>query len=247
MHSTKVLQYQTPEELASAAAGIWLDRLRSRPPKPESGYAAAVSGGRIAANFFRAIARLAGEDPQVLAIVDWFWADERCVGPSDIESNYRVCRELLLDPLGIAAERVHRIAGELPPEAAASQADADWKTFAAKTRREPKPHFDMIFLGMGEDGHVASLFPSAKEGAPGRTYRAVTGPKPPSHRVTLGYAELKAATDVWVLASGEGKQKALEAALHGSHLNPLAKVIASRERTQIFTDRSTERPLPARK
>jgi 6-phosphogluconolactonase len=244
MHATQVFQYQTPDELAAAAAAKWLDKLRSHPPDVKGGYAVAVSGGRIAGNFFRAIARLGAKDPRLFTNVDWFWADERCVPPTDPESNYKLCHELMLAPLGIPNDRVHRIAGDVAPATGASQAEADWKTFANRVRRGAKPYFDIIFLGMGEDGHVASLFPDTREsGPPGRTYRAVTGPKPPIHRVTLGYPELAAAKEVWVLVSGVGKHKPLEAALRGTNPNPLARLIASRVRTVVFTDATTDSPV----
>ena len=96
---------------------------------------------------------------------------------------------------------------------------------------------DLVFLGMGEDAHVASLFPSDTEAIKSQAvYRAVTGPKPPPRRVTLGYAALSAAREVWVLASGRGKAEALRASLSKSGDTPLARVLQSRENTEILTD-----------
>ena len=90
---------------------------------------------------------------------------------------------------------------------------------------------------MGEDGHVASLFPGDQEAIESQAvYRAVTGPKPPPRRITLGYRALAAAREVWVLASGEGKKEALKNSLADGGDTPLARVLQSRKNTKIFTD-----------
>ena len=97
---------------------------------------------------------------------------------------------------------------------------------------------DLIFLGMGEDGHVASLFPDGREETrqASATYRAVTASKPPPQRITLCYAAIAAAHQVWVLASGSGKQQALQASLSGSNQTPLARVLGSRRQTRIYCE-----------
>jgi len=100
-----------------------------------------------------------------------------------------------------------------------------------------QPVLDLVFLGMGEDGHVASLFPGDQEAIESQAvYRAVTGPKPPPRRITLGYRTLAAAREVWVLASGEGKKEALKNSLADDGDTPLARVLQSRKNTEIFTD-----------
>ncbi len=98
---------------------------------------------------------------------------------------------------------------------------------------------DLVFLGMGEDGHVASLFPSEPEVMmqDAAVYRAVfDSPKPPPQRLTLGYPVLAAAREVWVLASGAGKETALKASLGGNGKTPLGRVLSMREGTKLFTD-----------
>ena len=96
---------------------------------------------------------------------------------------------------------------------------------------------DLVFLGMGEDAHVASLFPGDTEAIESRAvYRAVTGSKPPPRRITLGYPALAASREVWVLASGEGKAEALRTSLAKGGDTPLARVLQSREHTEILTD-----------
>ena len=197
----------------------------------------AISGGRIAQDFFRAVARLAKESGQSLAHVHFFWADERCVPPDHAESNYRSAAELLLTPLGLPAENIHRIRGEEEPERAARDAETELRQFASANAAD-QPVFDLVLLGMGEDGHVASLFPGETEDTmrSRAVYRAVTASKPPPRRITLGYSAIAAAREVWLLASGTGKETALRESLSPEGQTPLARVLRERSQTRIFTD-----------
>ena len=102
----------------------------------------------------------------------------------------------------------------------------------------PQPILDLIFLGMGEDGHVASLFPNAPAEVvnhPGPFLFIENSPKPPPRRVSLSYAALAAARQIWVLISGTGKEKALRESLDFSGKTPLAWVIQMRQKTLIFS------------
>ncbi len=200
----------------------------------------ALSGGRIAQGFFRAVARLAQARGQSLAHVHFFWADERYVPADHAESNYRSAAELLFTPLGLAALNLHRIRGEEAPECAANKAEAELRRFAP-VNATGQPVLDLVLLGMGEDGHVASLFPSEPEDVmkSPAVYRAVTASKPPPRRITLGYATIAAAHEVWVLASGAGKEAALRESLSPTGRTPLARVLREREGTRIFTDLAT--------
>lgn len=197
----------------------------------------AISGGRIAKDFFSAVARQAKERGQSLAHVHFFWADERCVPPTDTESNYRSAAELLFAPLGLPAENIHRVRGEAEPEQAAREAEAELRRFAS-ANTTGQPVLDLVLLGMGEDGHVASLFPGEHKDVMSSTaaYRAVTASKPPPRRITLGYAAIAAAREVWVLASGAGKETALRESLSPGGTTPLAHVLRGQARTRVFTD-----------
>ncbi len=199
----------------------------------------AISGGRIAKDFFTSVARVAQERGQSLAHVHFFWADERCVPPEHAESNYRSAAELLFAPLQLPPENLHRIRGELEPENAAREAEAELRRFAT-TSAADQPVLDLVLLGMGEDGHIASLFPGESEDVMSSqaVYRSVTASKPPPRRITLGYASIAAAREVWVLASGAGKEEALRESLSPDGTTPLARVLRGRERTCIFTDLS---------
>jgi 6-phosphogluconolactonase len=170
--------------------------------------------------------------------VHFFWADERCVPPDDKESSYGVAHEAFFRPLNLPTANVHRIAGETTPECAAELANAEIRR-VVPVNANGQPVLDLIFLGLGEDGHVASLFPGEPEAARQNpaVYRAIANsPKPPPNRVTLGYAAIVAAKQVWVLASGAGKETALQDSLSPGGKTPLGQVIESRSGTKLFTD-----------
>ena len=101
-----------------------------------------------------------------------------------------------------------------------------------------QPVLDLIFLGMGEDGHVASLFPGVLEEAmrSKSVYLPVVASKPPPQRITINFAPLAAARRVWVLASGAGKESALRESLATYGRTPLSRVLATRAKTMIFAD-----------
>jgi 6-phosphogluconolactonase len=198
-------------------------------------YSVALAGGRIAADFFSAVADLAKGKKLLSDPVLFFWGDERCVPPDDPESNYRLARERLLEPLNIAESQIHRIRGEEPPERAAQFA-AEELCGLVMTNSRKLPILDMVFLGMGEEGHVASLFPGQAQSANAAVYRAVVTPKPPPRRVTLDYGPLAAARQVWVLVSGAGKERALKESLASPESTPLGRVLAGRAHTRVLTD-----------
>jgi 6-phosphogluconolactonase len=221
--------------LASEVAARWIDWLEER--QGDRPIHVALSGGRVTSRFFAEIARQLGSATSLIQPVHFFWADERCVPPEFPDSNYRVAREELFLPLKTRDTMIHRVPGELPPAEGAAKAEAELRRVVAANTSE-QPSLDLVFLGMGEDGHVASLFPGQAESAKQarQIYRAVTGPKPPPNRVTLSYAAIAAAREVWVLASGEGKQPALRESLKENGGTPLARVLQGRAATRVFAD-----------
>jgi len=229
--------YATDDALAQAAAGAWLDEVELA-NRTGATYTVALSGGRIAKKFYSSIAAQAGVRKFNCASVHFFWADERCVPPTDAESNYRLAREFLFEPLAIPASNIHRILGEEPPDFAATEAEAEICRIAP-LNADGLPALDLVILGLGEDGHVASLFPGAsKNGIDSRhAYLAIAdSPKPPSARVTLSYAAIASARQTWVLVSGQGKTGALRNSLNPTGSTPLARVLQSRKVTRLFTD-----------
>jgi 6-phosphogluconolactonase len=206
--------------------------------RSRAGCCVALSGGRITKNFFAAATNLALAARAPLGQVDFFWADERCVPPDHPDSNFLLARENFLAPLGIAEGKIHRLKGELPPPAAAAEANAAIAKIAAKDA-SGLPVLDLIILGLGEDGHVASLMPNIPPAALDcrEPYLHIdNSPKPPPNRLTLSYAAIAAARAVWMLASGAGKEVAFCQSLRPKPETPFGRVLQSRPLTTIYSD-----------
>jgi 6-phosphogluconolactonase len=232
-----LISFVTPDLLARAAASAWLEEIESAGRSGKS-HCVALSGGRIAQKFFSTAAGMAAGRSIPWKNVHFFWGDERCVPPTDSESNFRLANELLFVPLKIADQQIHRLRGEDVPHDAVKKAEAELRRFAAASQ-SGQPVLDLILLGMGEDGHVASLFPNSARRVIDVTdpFLAVdNSPKPPPRRISLSYAAILAAKNVWVLASGAGKEAVLKESLATNSATPLGFVINSRGRTKIFTD-----------
>jgi 6-phosphogluconolactonase len=236
MTSFDARQFAGPEDLARAAAADVLSELRASGPV-RGNFGLALSGGRIAGTFYSALASQVVATSTFLKRLHFFWSDERCVPPDHPESNFRLAHELLLSPLKIPDRCIHRIRGEEPPESAARAAEAELVLFVPRNN-QGQPVLDLVLLGMGEDGHVASLFPEESEDATRdpAAFRCVTAVKPPPLRITMGYPAIAAARQVWVLASGEGKARALRESLRPDGRTPLARVLKMRSATTIYTD-----------
>ena len=192
--------------LAAAAAGAIAESMRER--IAALGRASlGLSGGRTPVATYRALAA----EPQRWGL-DWtrvriYFADERVVPQGDPDSNFRLARETLIDPLRIPARNVHRMKGEYP------DLDAAVMEYEAHLT-EP---IDVLVLGIGEDGHVASIFPGSPlwgEKAR-RVALVIDSPKPPPRRLTLTARALIEARRVLVLATGKDKSRAVARALEG--------------------------------
>jgi 6-phosphogluconolactonase len=230
----RLVCFPNAQALAFAAAADWLGCLQNS----SASSLVALSGGRIARDFFAAVTARAGKSGAPLRNVHFFWADERCVPPDHPESNFLLASQNLLLPLGIAADKIHRLKGEWPPAAAVAQANAELLALAPKNA-EDIPILDIVFLGLGEDGHTASLMPNAPAAVTDcrQPYVHVPdSPKPPPHRISLTYPVLAAAREVWALVSGAGKEKALRESLRPGGETPFARVLRERAETRIFTD-----------
>jgi 6-phosphogluconolactonase len=156
--------------------------------------------------------------------VHLFWGDERCVPPDHPESNFGIVRESLLSKIEIPAENIHRMAGEREPQAAAAEYEKHLQEFFG-LESGALPRFDLILLGIGEDGHTASLFPGSD--ALNETERLVISPfveKLNSYRLTLTLPVLNSGAEVWFLVTGASKADAVKKVLRGSADLPAAKV-----------------------
>ena len=140
--------------------------------------------------------------------MDFYFGDERCVPPDDEDSNYLMASGSLLGPRGIAEGQIKRMKGEDPDREAAADAYAALLPEA----------IDVLLLGMGPDGHTASLFPGHE--AMGETTRRVVpvkGPKPPPWRLTITAPVIEAARHTFVLAHGAGKASMINRAINGDY------------------------------
>ncbi|MGV3773146.1 MAG: 6-phosphogluconolactonase [Verrucomicrobiales bacterium] len=225
--------FGSEKELAEAAAAEVVKRVATQPNEP---FSIALSGGRIAESFYQAIVRQSFSNACSWNHVHFFWADERCVPPDSTDSNYRQAGMSLFVPLRISNENIHRIYGETEKSYAVSQAEAELCR-VSPLDGEGMPIIDLVILGMGEDGHTASLFPAEPLSlmSDQAVFRAVVATKPPPNRVTMGYQVLIRAKEAMVLVSGAGKQVMLEKVLSGDEALPLARVINARKQTQFFT------------
>ena len=188
------------EALAAAAAGATMAALSAGIARAGAA-SVVISGGRTPVGAFRRMAAIFGDWNRVGI---WF-ADERAVSPNDIESNYRLARDMLIQPARIPPERVHRMAAERPDiDRAAEIYEAGFPS-----------RVDLVMLGIGEDGHVASLFPHAPQLRESTRRIAVVrnSPKPPPLRMTITPRVLAEAGAVLVLASGPDKADAVARAL----------------------------------
>ena len=141
--------------------------------------------------------------------VHFFWVDERCVAPTDKESNYKLANDTLLTPAAIKAENVHRLLGELPPEQGAARYVQEIRNFF-QVGEGKLPIFDLVHRGMGPDAHTASLFPGSplvhdRQGIA----TSVWVEKFKSHRVTLLPGVLLAAKNTVLQATGDEKADAV--------------------------------------
>lgn len=230
-----LLNFPNPERLAQAVAEHWVNLMSELAGAAR--FCVALSGGRITRRYFDEIARESKRLALPTGPLHFFWADERCVPPDHEESNYRLAQEHFLRPLNIPPDQVHRIRGEVEPKAAAAAAEQELLQAVTEQAGGP-PELDLVLLGMGEDGHIASLFPNAPadELESGRLFYPVQASKPPPSRITMSYELLAAAKRVWVIISGQGKEVSLEASLQLPRKTPLGKLLSLRQASLLFSD-----------
>ena len=193
-----------------------------------------LTGGTTPEQAYQEAARRA---PNWGAVEVW-WGDERCVPPDDERSNYGMAKRALLDRLERAPHAVHRIRGELGAEEAA----ADYERELGDTE------LDLLLLGVGPDGHVASLFPDAPTlRQRRRVLPAEAGLEPFVDRVTLSLPTLKSAREILFMLTGEGKADAARRAFASkpSPETPASLVRATNGRTIAILDRAAAAKLPA--
>lgn len=180
-------------------------------------FSVVLSGGNTPRLLYRRMTSPRFQDAMDWNDVHFFWGDERCVPPEHAESNYRMVRETLLDHLPIPGSNIHRVMTELPPQEAARHYENELKIFFGQDLEDPPPKFDLVLLGMGSDGHTASLFPNTaaihekQHWVVAHYIEAIS-----AWRVTLTPVILNAAHDVLFLIAGEEKAKVLCEVIKGA-------------------------------
>jgi 6-phosphogluconolactonase len=175
--------------------------------------------------------------------VELWFGDERCVGPDDPQSNYRMVAETLLARAPIDPANVHRIPGELGPEEAA-RVYARELLERVPTDESGIPVLDVAVLGLGEDGHTASLFPGGEElNSDEICVPVYHAPKPPPERVSLSLTTLRAARHCVMLASGSSKADAVAAVIAGPNRHVPASLLRMDRLELIVDDAASPAPL----
>lgn len=187
----------------------------------------ALSGGSTPKILFDYMAERYKDSP-LWTRMHFYWGDERCVAPDHEESNYKMAKERLFDKVPVPEANIHRIKGENDPEQEASRYAEELAEHMPL--QDGQPVFDMIILGMGGDGHTASIFPHQMELLTSESICEVaTHPESGQKRVTLTGPMINAGHEVAFLVTGEGKQEKISEIFHktgswemypAAHINP---------------------------
>jgi 6-phosphogluconolactonase len=215
-------------ETVAQRAAAYVVRQMARAREERGAAHLALSGGRTPGRTYELLA----SEPADLTGVRFWFADERCVAPDDEQSNYRLAAETLLRPANIAAELVYRMEGELGPEEGARHYAHTIVEHLSETV------LDVVVLGIGPDGHIASLFPGASSlDADEHTLclGVEDSPKPPPERITLSLSVLRKARRCVLLATGASKADAVNAMLAPPSRHVPASLLR-RERLALFVD-----------
>jgi 6-phosphogluconolactonase len=252
MSVPEILVHRDAELLAEAVAARLVTRVVDA--QAARGTASVVlTGGGIGIGVLAALATAPARDAIDWRHLDVWWGDERFLPTGDPERNDTGARSALLDTVPVDPARVHPMpATDGPdgpdPEAAAGRYAAELAGAALPGDHGGVPTFDVLMLGLGEDAHVASLFP----GHPAlyeelRSVVAVRGaPKPPPLRLTLTLPAIRSATEVWLVAAGEGKARAVHLAVSSAGAVQVPAAGArGRSRTLVLLDEAAASQLPA--
>jgi 6-phosphogluconolactonase len=201
------------DELSQAAAE-YLIELARKAIQDHGIFSVALSGGSTPAPVYRALGSIENRDRLEWERIHLFWGDERCVPPDHPNSNYRMVKEQLLQSVSIPEENIHRVPGEMEVRMAAFTYEEVLRNFFVGEW----PRFDLVLLGMGEDGHTASLFPnSAGLNEEQRWFIANYAPERDSWRLSLTKNAINAARHIIVMVAGQTKADMLYDVFEGEH------------------------------
>jgi 6-phosphogluconolactonase len=204
----------TKSQFIASAAALFITAAQQA-IRDRGSFSVALSGGSTPLPIYESLAHDHSADRLAWEKVHFFWGDERAVPPDHPDSNFGQAYQVLLKPRQIPAENIHRIEAELPPQAAAKA----YQTALLSFFDEDPPRLDLILLGMGNDGHTASLFPGTSiltsPPAPEDLVCAVFVPKMETWRISFTPRLIKAARQIVFLVSGTDKADTLAQVLEG--------------------------------
>ncbi|MGH3209667.1 MAG: 6-phosphogluconolactonase [Trebonia sp.] len=249
MSTPEVFVYVGGDLLAAAAAARTVTRLADAITAAGRAHLV-LTGGGIGTKVLAAIAATPARDAVDWRLVDFWWGDERFEVTGDPQRNETDARAALLNVLDVDQARVHAVAGpDGPdgddPDAAAARYAAELA--AAAGDGSAVPAFDVLMLGIGPEGHVASIFPESPAAhATGSVVAVRNSPKPPPTRISLTFGAIQAAREVWILASGQEKADAVAEALSGVSQDKLPAAGArGLDRTLFLLDQAAAEKLPS--
>jgi len=248
MTAPSLLLHRDVEALTHAVAARLVTRLVDAQSNGRVA-SVALTGGRVAAAVYRTIAESPARSAVDWSRVDLWWSDERFLPSGHPERNETQAREALLSAVGLDPSRVHAMPADTAQGAEQAAVDyaAELAAAAPPGDRLPVPVFDLVMLGVGPDGHVASLFPEQPAlYERDRTVVAVHGaPKPPPTRITLTMPVLSKTAEVWFVVSGEDKASAVRLALSGAgEMQIPAAGPKGRSRTLWLLDEAAGKDVP---
>jgi len=237
------------DRLARAVASAFVARVAAA--QAVHGVASVVlTGGGVGTAVLERVAQLAAEPER--EVVDWtaveiWWGDERYVPADSDDRNELGARRALLDRVGVPDARVHAMPASDGEFATAEEA-ADWYAgeLAELAGDGDLPRFDVLLLGMGPEGHVASIFPHSPAAMDDRPVVPVHDcPKPPPTRISLGFSAINSAEEVWLLVAGEAKAEAVARGVRGAPGTELpAGAVHGRRATRWLLDAAAASRLP---
>lgn len=218
----KVLTFENPEKLSDELA---MELMRSVNKRSQEGkdYFIAISGGDTPQPFFRRLSESPYNENMEWKKMKIFWVDERCVPPDDSESNFGMVKKLLLDKIQIPKENIFRMKGEEIPGDEAKRYAQEIKNNLPKDDNGI-PVFDLMFMGMGNDGHTASLFPNQKLKDIADNICGV-GQKGKQMRISLTYDFINNAERIIFMITGDSKADLIKEIINDENVNyPAAKI-----------------------
>lgn len=233
--------FESPEDLGRAAATLFL-KLYQKEAGRKGFFTAVLSGGSTPEVFFRVLAE-EFRDKLPWDRVHFFWGDERCVPFDSPQSNFNAANEALLSKINIPAENIHRIKGELDPVEGAGEYEEEIRGFFERSNGGGGiPSFDLVFLGIGEDGHTLSLFPGSR--AVNERERLVVEnyvEKLKAWRITMTSMLVNNASNVVFMVSGGRKADVLKEVLNGQGQAryPAQMIRPVKGELFLFADRSS--------